>query len=45
MAVTETPQRALRRSFGTDGNDESAPYGQTSTPAKKIRVVSSFELS
>ncbi|MGA3084375.1 MAG: SIMPL domain-containing protein [Thermodesulfobacteriota bacterium] len=29
--------------FGTDGNDESAPYSQTSTPAKKIRVVSTFE--
>jgi hypothetical protein len=29
--------------FGTDGNDESAPYSPTSTPAKKIRVVSTFE--
>jgi hypothetical protein len=29
--------------FGTDGNDESAPYSQTSTPVKKIRVVSTFE--
>ena len=29
--------------FGTDGNDESAPYSQTSTPTKKIRVVSTFE--
>jgi len=29
--------------FGTDGMDESAPYSPTSTPGKKIRVVSTFE--
>jgi hypothetical protein len=29
--------------FGTDGNDESAPFSATSTPQKKIRVVSTFE--
>lgn len=29
--------------FGTDGNDESAPFSATSTPVKKIRVVSTFE--
>jgi len=29
--------------FGNDGNDESGPYSPTSTPAKKIRVVSTFE--
>ena len=29
--------------FGNDGNDESAPFSATSTPAKKIRVVSTFE--
>jgi len=29
--------------FGSDGNDESAPYSPTSTPLKKIRVVSTFE--
>ncbi len=29
--------------FGTNGNDESAPYSPTSTPSKKIRVVSTFE--
>jgi uncharacterized protein len=29
--------------FGSDGNDESGPYSPTSTPAKKIRVVSTFE--
>jgi len=29
--------------FGTDGMDESALYSQTSTPVKKIRVVSTFE--
>jgi len=28
--------------FGSDGNDESAPYSPTSTPMKKIRVVSTF---
>lgn len=29
--------------FGSDGNDESAPYSPTSTLVKKIRVVSTFE--
>jgi len=29
--------------FGSDGNDESAAYSPTSTPVKKIRVVSTFE--
>src|ERR1043166_3734436 len=29
--------------FGSDRNDESSPYSPTSTPAKKIRVVSTFE--
>jgi uncharacterized protein len=29
--------------FGADGNDESGPWSPTSTPAKKIRVVSTFE--
>ena len=29
--------------FGTDGQDESSPYGPTSTPVKRIRVVSTFE--
>ncbi len=29
--------------FGSDGNDESAPYSPTSTPVKRIRVVSTFE--
>jgi hypothetical protein len=29
--------------FGSNGNDESAPYSPTSTPTKKIRVVSTFE--
>lgn len=29
--------------FGTDGMDESEPYSPTSTPGKKIRVVSTFE--
>jgi hypothetical protein len=29
--------------FGSDGNDESAPYSPTSMPSKKIRVVSTFE--
>ena len=31
--------------FGSDGNDESAPYSPTSTPLKKIRVVSTFEFA
>ena len=29
--------------FGSDGNNESAPYSPTSTPEKKIRVVSTFQ--
>lgn len=29
--------------FGSNGNDESAYYSPTSTPVKKIRVVSTFE--
>lgn len=29
--------------FGSNGMDESAPYSPTSTPVKKIRVVSTFE--
>jgi hypothetical protein len=29
--------------FGSDGSDESGPYSPTSTPLKKIRVVSTFE--
>lgn len=31
--------------FGTDGNDESAPFSPTSTPVKRIRVVSTFEFA
>ena len=30
--------------FGLDGGDESAPFSPTSTPVKRIRVVSTFEL-
>ncbi len=29
--------------FGVDGNDESGPFSPTSTPVKRIRVVSTFE--
>jgi hypothetical protein len=29
--------------FGVDGGDESAPFSPTSTPVKRIRVVSTFE--
>jgi len=29
--------------FGQDGGDESAPFSPTSTPTKRIRVVSTFE--
>jgi uncharacterized protein len=29
--------------FGSDGNNESSAYSATSTPVKKIRVVSTFE--
>ena len=31
--------------FGTDGNDESGPFSPTSTPVKRIRVVSTFEFA
>lgn len=31
--------------FGTDGNDESAPFSPTSTVMKRIRVVSTFEFA
>jgi hypothetical protein len=31
--------------FGADGNDESAAWSPTSTPAKRIRVVSTFEFA
>ncbi|MCM2329609.1 MAG: SIMPL domain-containing protein [Lysobacter sp.] len=31
--------------YGTDGNDESAPFAPTSTPVKKIRVVSTLEFA
>lgn len=31
--------------FGSDGNDESGPFSPTSTPVKKIRVVSTFEFA
>ena len=29
--------------FGIDGGDESAPFSPTSSPVKRIRVVSTFE--
>lgn len=29
--------------FGTAGNDESGPYSPTSSPTKRVRVVSTFE--
>ena len=35
--------QGMMQIFGTDGNDESGPYSPTSTPVKKIRVVSTFE--
>jgi len=31
--------------FGSDGNDESGPFSPTSTPVKRIRVVSTFEFA
>jgi uncharacterized protein len=41
-AIRSANQGAIQI-FGSDGNDESAPYSPTSTPEKKIRVVSTFE--
>jgi hypothetical protein len=35
--------QGMMQIFGSDGNDESAAYSPTSTPVKKIRVVSTFE--
>ncbi len=35
--------QGLMQIFGSDGHDESGPCSSTSTPVKKIRLVSSFE--
>ncbi len=41
-AIRSANQGAIQI-FGSDGRDESAAFSATSTPVKKIRVVSTFE--
>jgi hypothetical protein len=41
-AIRSANQGAIQI-FGLDGGDESAPFSPTSTPVKRIRVVSTFE--
>jgi hypothetical protein len=43
VGVIRTANQGNIQIFGADGNDESGPWSPTSTPAKKIRVVSTFE--
>jgi hypothetical protein len=43
VGVIRSANQGAIQIFGTDGNDESGSYSPTSTPSKKIRVVSTFE--
>src|SRR3954462_6069753 len=43
VGAIRSANQGMIQIFGTDGSDESAPYSQTSTLVKKIRVVSTFE--
>ncbi|HYA92055.1 MAG TPA: SIMPL domain-containing protein, partial [Thermodesulfobacteriota bacterium] len=43
VGTIRSANQGIIQIFGSDGNDESAPYSPTSTPVKKIRVVSTFE--
>jgi hypothetical protein len=43
VGVIRSANQGAIQIFGTDGNDESGGYSPTSTPSKKIRVVSTFE--
>ncbi|HTY42747.1 MAG TPA: SIMPL domain-containing protein [Thermoanaerobaculia bacterium] len=41
----QSANQGMIQIFGSDGNDESGPFSPTSTPVKKIRVVSTFEFA
>jgi len=43
VGTIRSANQGMIQIFGSDGNDESAPFAPTSTPVKKIRVVSTFE--
>ena len=41
----QSANQGMIQIFGSDGNDESGPFSPTSTPVKKIRVVSTIEFA
>jgi hypothetical protein len=43
VGVIRSANQGSIQIFGMDGNDESGPFSPTSTPVKRIRVVSTFE--
>ena len=43
VGVIRSANQGSIQIFGVDGGDESAPFSPTSTPVKRIRVVSTFE--
>lgn len=43
VGVIRSANQGSIQIFGLDGGDESAPFSPTSTPMKRIRVVSTFE--
>jgi hypothetical protein len=43
VGVIRSASQGSIQIFGMDGNDESGPFSPTSTPMKRIRVVSTFE--
>jgi hypothetical protein len=43
VGVIRSANQGSIQIFGLDGGDESAPFSPTSTPVKRIRVVSTFE--
>jgi hypothetical protein len=43
VGVIRSANQGSIQIFGMDGNDESGPFSPTSTPMKRIRVVSTFE--
>lgn len=43
VGVIRSANQGAIQIFGMDGNDESGPFSPTSTPIKRIRVVSTFE--
>lgn len=43
VGVIRSANQGSIQIFGMNGNDESSPFSPTSTPMKRIRVVSTFE--